>query len=182
MLRKFVFLIMALALAALAHPVRAQQSTNYWLTEWTLNEGGDPVSGIVASSSWRIKLDAVGDAVIGTGLASASWHLDSGFVGVYRPAAEVLNLRWTGSTTLSWDAEISVGVYELYRDLISNLPGGFGNCFQSSITGESWTDASLPALGQGWFYLATARNRIGEEGTKGYQTGGGERSNPSPCP
>ena len=32
------------------------------------------------------------------------------------------------------------------------------------------------------FYLVTARNRLGEEGTKGYRSPGIERPNDAPCP
>jgi hypothetical protein len=98
------------------------------------------------------------------------------------PPGEVRNQIWTDKTTMAWDHEPSLGTYNLYRDLISTLPGGFGACFQSGIATESATDATLPAVGSGWFYFVTARNNLGQEGTKGFQSGGAERSNPAPCP
>jgi hypothetical protein len=181
--RRIAVGIVVLAVVASVAPVLAQQSASYKLTEFALNAGGNPSNGAsAASSSWRIRLDAIGDSVLGAGTASASWHLDSGFVEVYAPPAEVQNVRWSGKGTINWDPEKSVGVYDVYRDIVGTLPGSFGSCFQSSITGETWTDASLPAAGTGWFYLVTARNRLGEEGTKGFRTGGTERPNPSPCP
>ena len=83
---------------------------------------------------------------------------------------------------MEWDPEKSVGAYSLYRDLVSTLPGGFGTCFQSGISNEGWSTAEAPPVGRAWFYLVTARNRLGEEGTKGFMSNGTERSNPSPCP
>ena len=84
-------------------------------------------------------------------------------------------------TTLVWDPERSVGTYNLYRDLLSVLPGSFGECLQSSITGETATELDTPPTGQGWFYLITAKNRLGEEGT-GTERSGAQRPNSSPCP
>jgi hypothetical protein len=84
---------------------------------------------------------------------------------------------------MTWDPERSVGAYEVYRDALTTLPGGgFGTCFASGLTSEAATEAATPVAGQGWFYLVTARNRLGEEGTKGFQTSGAERPNPAPCP
>ncbi len=172
-----------LAALGLAPPALAQQSANFKLTEWTINAGGDPVNGnSAASASWKVRLDAIGDGVLGVGQASASVHLDSGFVDVYAPPGEVQNQRFTNASTMSWDPEKSIGVYEAYRGLISTLPGGFGSCYQSSLAGTTASDAGNPPLGDAWFYLVTAKNRIGEEGTKGNQTGGAARGNPSPCP
>lgn len=162
---------------------RAQTSTSHKLTESVLNAGGDP-NGVsfAASASHRIRLDAIGQAVVLSGSGSASFHLEAGFVADYPPPGEVRNLLWTGSGALVWDPEKSTGRYEIYRDAISTLPGGFGICFQAGLAGESGSDAAAPPVGSGWFYLVTARNLLGEEGTKGYRSSGAERTNPSPCP
>jgi len=175
--------LLAIAISAMSTVAMAQTSASYKLTEFTLNGGGRPANGSIASSaSYRIKLDAIGDTVAATGLSSASHHLDDGFVSAYPPPGEVRNERWTGKTVLSWDPEGSVGTYEVYRDLMSSLPGSFGACFQSPLLAETATDAASPAAGTAWFYLVTARNRLGEEGTKGFRSSGVERPNASPCP
>ncbi|HUD70336.1 MAG TPA: hypothetical protein VMQ62_00105 [Dongiaceae bacterium] len=163
---------------------RAQQSASFSLTEWTFNAGGDPLNGTSAGSvSWKVKLDAVGDAVLGVGQASGSFHMDGGFVDVYAPPGEVANQIFTSATSMSWARERSAGKYEVYRGLISGLPGGgFGSCFQSGLGNPGATDAGTPPLGDGWFYFVTARNRIGEEGVKGYTTAGAVRTNAAPCP
>ena len=179
-MKRFIALILALTAAS---TVRGQTSTSYKLTESTMSSGGDPRDGAYAASAgYRIHLDALGQAVVAVGLASAGFHLDSGFVEAYPPPKEVMHVHWTTATSLVWDPEASVGSYELYRNLLSTLPGAFGNCFQSGIAGESWTDATTPSAGTGWFYIVTARNRLAEEGTKGFQSSGLERPNPSPCP
>lgn len=166
-------------------PCQAQASASHHLTEFALNDGGDPAqAGVPASASHRITLDAVGDGTLGPGLSSASHHLDGGFVSFFPPPGEVTGLLFMfDNKTLTWTPEKSVGRYEVYRGLVSSLAsGGTGTCFAPDITGEAAGDGSLPAVGAGYFYLVTARNRLGEEGTKGFRSSGSERPNPLPCP
>lgn len=178
-----VALALGAALGAAPGDAAAQSSASYHLTDAAMNSGGDPRdASFMASTSHRVRLDAIGQGVVGSGLASAGFHLNAGFAGDYPPPGEVLNVKWSTPSTLVWDPEKSVGRYELYRDLISALPGGFGGCYQSALATESWTEAASPATGTGWFYLVTARNLIAEEGTKGFRSSGVERTNPSPCP
>lgn len=179
-MRALPILLLGVAFPGIA---TAQTSASYKLTESTLNNGGDPRDGAYAASAgFHLKLDAIGDAALGVGLASAGWHMDAGFVDAYRPPGEIAGVLWPSKTTLQWTPEGSVGDYEVYRDAVSTLPGSYGSCFASSLTNESATEASSPVAGTGWFYLVTARNRLLEEGTKGNRTGGVERPNPSPCP
>lgn len=161
----------------------AQSSASFKLNEFVFNAGGDPQNGSsTASASYHIKLDAIGDAIAGGGLASASFHSGSGFVGDYPPPGEVQSLLFTGKTAMIWSPERSVGAYEVYRGTLTTLPGSFGSCFASGASSEAAVDAGTPTTGQGWFYLVTARNLLGEEGTKGARTGGTERPNGLPCP
>ena len=102
--------------------------------------------------------------------------------GVCPPPGEVQNQIWTGNTAMVWDREASAGSYELYRDLLSALPGGFGACQQNGIAAETAIDTANPPAGAGWFYLVTVRNGLHEEGTKGFQSSGAPRPNPAPCP
>ena len=173
----------AIAAGAMPLPATAQTSASYKLTESTIDNGGDPNQGsTLASTHFHIKLDAIGDAVVGAGLASASFHADAGFVGRYPPPGEVSGLAFSGKSTLQWNPERSTGTYELYRDALSTLPGSFGACFTSDLSVETAMDPSSPSVGQGYFYLVTARNRLREEGPKGYRSDGTEEGNPSPCP
>jgi hypothetical protein len=173
-----------LVIVTLGGTATAQTSASYKLTEFTFNNGGDPSNGAFAgSASYRIRLDAVGDAVTAAALSSASHRMDGGFVGDYPPPGEVRNDRFTSKTTLVWDPEGSTGTYDVYRALLSSLPGlAFGTCWQNGLTVESATDATSPGAGQGFFYLTTARNRLGEIGTKGAASSGIERANAAPCP
>ncbi len=81
-------------------------------------------------------------------------------------------LVFTDSETLTWPAEQSAGVYNLYRDDTSD---GFGNCEEQDIAGTTTTDSSTPTTANTFFYLVTAENRLDEEGTKGFQSSGTER-------
>ncbi|MBZ5639506.1 MAG: hypothetical protein LAO51_12235 [Acidobacteriia bacterium] len=162
----------------------AQTSANYKLTEFTFNNGGDPRNGsYAASANYRIRLDAIGDAVASAGLSSASHHMGGGFVSDYPPPGEVEGHLFLNRTTLTWSPEKSVGSYDVYRALISSLSGlAYGTCLQNGLTTESATDAATPSAGNGYFYLITARNLLGEIGTKGYASSGIERANAAPCP
>ncbi len=168
----------------LAGWVLAQESPSYKQGEHGLNAGGHPDAGVsLSSSSYRIRLDAVGEGVVAPGLASGSFRMDGGFVPAYPPPGEVLGLRFTDRQTLRWNPERSVGDYSVYRDLVSALSGlGFGSCLDHHVVQEGATDTQTPGAGQGYFYLVTAENRLDEEGTKGFRSNGMERPNHAPCP
>jgi hypothetical protein len=163
----------------------AQVSTSYKLTEHVFNAGGHPAEGVMlTSTSYRVTLDAIGDSVTGYGLSSASYRMDGSFGFCFPPPGEVTGLHFTDHQTLVWDAERSVGVYNLYRNLMSVLSGGdTGTCEQHDLTATTATDTDpAPSAGDGFFYLVTAENRLAEEGTKGWRSSGSERPNPLPCP
>jgi hypothetical protein len=165
------------------HSATAQTSSSYRLSEASINSGGNPRnSGTIASAHYHISLDAIGDGVVGAGLASAAFHLDAGFVGQFPPPGEVTGLRFGDPTTLLWSPERSAQRYEIYRGTLSTLPGTFGTCFANDLSLVTATDASIPGSGQGFFYMVTARNRLGEEGPKGFASNGTEEGNPLPCP
>ena len=157
-----------LTVAFLAIPAFAQQSANFKLTEHVLNAGGHPSGGVVmASTSFKVTLDALGESVVQGGMTSASYHMDASFASAYPPPGEVAGLLFTDDQTLSWSAERSAGVYDLYRD---NTSDGYGNCEQEDVPGPPATDSSTPAAGNVFFYLVTVKNRLGEEGTKGFRS------------
>jgi len=178
--------VVVLAVVAAATPwTRAQQSASYTLTESVFNQGGHPAEGVVPSSaSYRLTLDAIGDEATGVGLTSASFRLDGGFIAPYSPPREVRNLQLLADReTIAWSPESSIGSYNLYRELLSHLSGlDYGSCEQDEIEVETTQDAASPPSADGFFYLVTAENRLGEEGTLGRNSGGGERPNNDPCP
>ncbi len=164
----------------------AQQSTSFTLEEHVFNAGGHPQAGaILTSASFQITLAAIGDNLVATGLSSASFQLDGGFVTGYPPPGEVLGLRFTDATTLVWDPERSRGDYALYQGLVAvPFDADYGLCEQPPplLATETATVTALTGTGDALFFLVTARNRLAEEGPKGFDYVGVERGNPVPCP
>jgi hypothetical protein len=158
----------------------AQTSTNYKLEEFTFNNGGNP-SPVLSSASYSLTLDAVGDALAASGLASSSYGMSSGFSLNFPPPGEVLNLRFTSKTQFGWNLEPSVGKYNTYRGALGSF-SGYGSCLHGGLTSTTDTDAQTPSAGSGYFYLVTAENRLNEEGIKGRTSGGAVEPNPAPCP
>lgn len=166
-------LCVLLALGCAASP-QAQSSASYQIDQGTFNNGGNP-SPVLSSASFQMTLDAIGDGLSATDLASASYGMDAGFPPDYRPPGEVLNLRFPGKTTLTWKPETSVGSYNLYRGALSALPGNYGTKVQSGLVSPTATDSQNPDPGQCLIYLVTASNRLNEEGTKGADSDGDPR-------
>ena len=158
-----------LTIALLVIPAFAQQSANFKLVEQVLNAGGHPSGGVVmASASFNVTLDALGESVVQGGIASASFRMNAGFATAYSPPpGEVVNLVFADTQTLNWSAVQGDFVYDLYRD---NTSDGYGNCEQEDVPGPPATDSSTPAAGNVFFYLVTVKNRLGEEGTKGLRS------------
>lgn len=176
--------IATLVLAGFAlSPALAQSSASYKLEEHVMNAGGHPINGsVMGSSSYRVTLDSIGDALAGTEMSSASYGMGSGFGSAYPPPGETDGLLFSDHDTLIWNAERSAGTYNLYRALMTDLLGaGYGECFAPGLAGTTGTDAGTPPASDGWFYLVTAENRLGEEGTKGWDSGATEREG-NVCP
>jgi hypothetical protein len=163
--------------------VLAQESPSFRLNEHSLNSGGQPQDGVVlSSSSFRITLAAIGEAATAPTVSSSSFTSEGGFVSSFPPPGEVANLRFTDAVTLVWNADGSIGDYSLYRGQVAApFDPGYGSCLVPALAGETATDGSTPEAGHILFYLATARNRLGEEGTKGNTSGDAPRANPAPC-
>jgi hypothetical protein len=166
-------------------PALAQSSASYELEEHMLNAGGNPSHGVVlAAPSFRLSLDAVGDPIASLGGAgsSASYRLEGGFATAFRPPGEVLGLRFPTHTTFTWSPERAAASYAVYRSTLDQRALSTGDCFAPQVIGEAAADTDQPPVGVGYFYLVTGRNRLGEEGTKGFRSDGAERANPNPCP
>jgi len=180
-MKRFVAVVLGLAVFA---PGVAQQSPSFRLDEHNFDGAGHPQRGATLySESFRITMDSLGDSVLGPDLGSASFTMNGTFLDAYPPPGEVRGLVFTGPSALEWEADESAGRYNMYRDLLSSLAGlGYGACFRAGLEGTSETDLTMPPTGNGWFYLVTVENRLLEEGTKGYDSDGGERANAAPCP
>jgi hypothetical protein len=159
----------------------AQSSESFDLEEQVLNAGGAPAGGAVpGSAGFRVTLASIGEPLAGTGAASGSFAIDSSFAGAYLPPGEASGLVFPNAQTLEWAPERSTGDYNLYRGSLGEFPG-FGTCLRQGIPGETVTDDDPVPSGGGFFYLVTASNRLGEEGTKGFQGDGTERAG-NVCP
>jgi hypothetical protein len=175
--------ILLLGSLALASPALAQQSAHYRLSESSLNGGGHPAEGVaLASTAFRMRVDVVGQGLVAVGSSSMSLRADQGFAAAYPMPGEARGLRFDDRQTLRWDAERSAGTYDLYRDAIESLSAGAGSCRASGIRTAEFVDAEEPPAVDGFFYLVTAENRLGDEGSKGNDAWGDPRPNPSPCP
>lgn len=184
----------AITLALLAvGRVTAQQSPNYKADEYVFNAAGVPVDGAsLISPNFSVTVGSLGEGAVGIGLGSTSFGAslstgavkgDAGFGSFNPPPGEATGLTFGDKTTLGWSPEKSVGTYDLYAGDLVDLPGlGFGSCRQNGLTGETAVEPAIPVAGHGTFYLVTAKNTLGEEGTKGTKSDGTERANGAPCP
>jgi len=166
-----LFTLVLLSTFALV-PALAQSSASYKLEEHVVNAGGHPANGTtMASANFRVTLDSIGEALVGAEMGSASYGMGSGFGIAYLPPGETGGMWFSDHDTMHWDAEPSAGAYNVYRDLMSSLAAlGYGDCFAPGVSGTTGTDAGTPPASDGWFYLVTAENRLGEEGTKGWDS------------
>ncbi len=174
----------SLVLLVAGSPALAQSSSSYQLTDTAVNNGGVPRDGTpLASTSFRITLDAIGGTSSAVSPASVNFVLDAGLVQSLRPAGEVGGLRFVDRTTLAWQAERSAGTYRVYRGLRSAVPGSYGACLTpAGLTDEQLADADVPATGESFVYLVAARNRLDQEGSVGSTSSGTPVSTYAPCP
>jgi len=164
---------MILVVLLLGGVVLAQESTSFKLKEHVFNAGGHPRVGVdLASTNFRISLGSIGNEMDLRAMDSASFNMNSSFVGAYPPPGEVSGLRFTDPVTLYWDPEQSAGAYNLYRDDTSD---GFGNCEQQDLDVTTTTDPAIPTTNNTFYYLVTVENLLAEEGTKGLQSNSIER-------
>jgi hypothetical protein len=119
----------------------------------------------------------------GLGIAESDAGAFEATNGALAPG-EVMNLRWTTKTAIAWDAVTDASQYHAYRDALANRSYAiFGTCADGviPISGTTATETAIPSAGQGYYYVFTAEDGSGNEGTMGYATGA-ERSDFSPCP
>ena len=183
MLRRIVPCLAVLTVSIFT--AHAQTSAAFHVTEYSLDGGGNPRQGQrLASATYRVSLDEIGEGVVATGLSGSTYHATSGFGAGYPPPGEVAGLAFAKDrVTLSWRAERSAGSYSVYRGPVDKLPSGnTGTCLASWLPVTTLADAAVPPRATAFLYLVTARNRLGEEGTKGPDSNGAPRPNPQPCP
>ncbi len=164
--------------------VFAQSGPSYRVEEFALNAGGHPNAGFnPASVSFEISQDAIGIAAFAPLLESNSYAMDLGFARSYPPPLEVLGLAALGDkSTFVWTPERSVGSYRVYRGDLDRLPFDYGTCRVADVPVASAPLNEVPDVGEAFFFLVTAENRLHEEGIAGYDSSGDPRNGPVPCP
>lgn len=176
--------LVAIPLLCLCGLAMAQSSPSYRLEEFRPNAGGHPQDGLtLQSTSYRISLDAVGEALASPTLRGGAFEMDAGFSHSYPPPGEVRHLLALGDKqTMTWKVERSVGTYRVYGGQIPSLPGEYGVCKVADLRLPQASLDEQPPPGGTFFYLVTARNILSEEGTTGYDGSGLPRPPPVPCP
>jgi lysophospholipase L1-like esterase len=99
--------------------------------------------------------------------------------GVFAIPGEVEDLAFgEDDSSLSWTSALPTSgvdtVHDLARGTLGTLPTGLATCVVTGSAGETASDASVPAVGDGYWYLVRARNVLGN-GSWGQATGPVER-------
>ena len=97
-------------------------------------------------------------------------------VAAAAPPGEVTGVLIDSASQITWSSVAGANDYNVYRGLLSWLPGGNGaECHGDEIAGTAFTTAAVPPVGEGYFYLLTAESNLDGEGTAGTGSGGGSR-------
>jgi len=114
------------------------------------------------------------------------WRVDQGptaivLTAVSRPA-EILGVTMDfNNTGLAWDPVLPVGgaVYDVLRGNLDHLPVGTGGgqvCLANGVAGTTTTDAAMPGVGAGYWYLVREEAAGCGVGSYGFATSGVERT------
>ena len=99
--------------------------------------------------------------------------------------AEATGLVWTDKQTLTWDEDLSVAGYHLYRGALANLYfDDYGVCRDDLLpfpTATLMTDPEIPLPGDGFFYEVSHDSALDGESSLGVGRCA-ERSNYRSCP
>jgi hypothetical protein len=122
----------------------------------------------------------------GANVDEALWTVDAADLPVppeISPPGAPEALIMTDKQTMLWEDASAAGAlqYNLYRGLVGYLPSGdYGSCDQPAVPSNGTTASEQPPASTCWFYLVTGDNPTGE-GPMGLDSGGGARTNGSPC-
>ena len=92
------------------------------------------------------------------------------------------DLKTNALGVFSWTAIPTATTYNVYRGDI-NLKSAtyYGSCLVTGLASPSFSDAAVPVVDGGFFYLVTGK-KDGIEGILGFRSDGTPRPNNSPCP
>ena len=172
--------VVLLACALPAGPAAAQESPSFRIDRGT--RGSLSGSAVLQSSSYRVSRSSLGmpsgrDPVTGTSVAASN-----DWTATLRPALEVRRLRFADARTLTWDLDRSLGSYRVYRGDLESIVGMPAACIGTAPNGQGFDAPEIPAAGQGQFFLVTAVDAAGVEGTAGTASGGAARLVHGACP
>jgi len=169
-----------LVLAAL--PAAAQESASYRLVDHALNAGGVPAQGeIHVSAQFRLTLEAIAGPVGHLNALSKGYDASGGLIAGLLPPTEVQGLAFTDGDTLTWNGHAAAGAFRLYREGLDGVAAAF-TCLTGDVPGPTADDGDAPSAGQGFAYLVTVTNTLGEEGTPGSTSNGTPRTLAGACP
>jgi hypothetical protein len=149
-----------------------------------LGDGSPPLSGVTFGLTLTANSDLQGEIVLvlgGTSL-NAAWVTEGSVARSACIATEVgSTLRFVSQSNFVWAAGPLPASFEVYRGVFQIGAFAFNDtCFdQPAVTSSS--DAALPPVDRGFFYLVSARNACGE-GAHGVVTAGSQIPNDAPCP
>jgi hypothetical protein len=154
------------------------------------------VAGIFAQLlSLNPKLDAIQLRTLATGTARVDANVapphpnsDWGYGKIDALAMADLvvksipDLKPNALGVFSWTAIPTATTYNVYRGDI-NLKSAtyYGSCLVTGLASPSFSDAAVPVVNGGFFYLVTGK-KDGIEGILGFRSDGTPRPNNSPCP
>ena len=170
--RSLFLLLLALGIgSASAHE---PESASFRLTrsEFASIDG----STLLLSSSYRLSRSTLGDSIAELSLSGSSFTLATDWTATLPPALEVESLRFESTSRLIWQVERSLGTYRIYRG---------GPTTQSCIGQAAQThfeDAALPSPSSAFYFLVTAVDAGGVEGSAGRSSSGSLRTPSGSCP
>ena len=92
------------------------------------------------------------------------------------------SLRFTNAQTFGWSAAPRSPNYNVYRGTFDGGSWAFDHaCFAPNVNSTTANDPTIPASGQGLYYLVAVKNACGE-GSLGVSTNGAQVPKPLPCP
>jgi hypothetical protein len=149
-----------------------------------LGDGSPALTGVAFDLTLTANSDLQGEIVLvlgGTSL-NASWITEGSAARSACVATEVgSTLKFTSQSAFGWMAGPLPASFEVYRGTFQIGAFTFDDtCFDQPV-GLASSDAALPSLDMGFFYLVSARNACGE-GPHGVITAGSQVPNAAPCP
>lgn len=173
--------------------------------EWTVQGPSDPEPVLVATGTTehshtfeeagahtvvcRVTADTnfIKPAKYGANVGEAVWSVEVEALAAPQEVSapgSAQPLVFSGAQSLAWEDAAALGAwsYNLYRgDLAALAAGEYGLCEESGLEANQTDAAAAPPAGDGWFYLVSGTNPVGE-GPLGLDSRGLPRLPAASCP